>query len=41
MSLLGDERKVEEHLRVYKIRGENLSVLVSRERDDSEQSPVK
>ena len=28
MSLLGDERKVEEHLRVYKIRGENLSVLV-------------
>jgi len=37
MSLLGDERKVEEHLRVYKIRGENLSVLVSRERVNSHE----
>ncbi|MEK4707805.1 phosphotransferase enzyme family protein [Bacillus sp. FSL R10-2780] len=35
MSLLGDEREVEEHLRAYKIRGENLSVLVSRERANS------
>ncbi|PER27929.1 hypothetical protein CN490_15500 [Bacillus cereus] len=35
MSLLGDEREVEKHLRVYKIRGENLSKLVSRERANS------
>lgn len=35
MSLLGDERELEKHLRVYKIRGENLSVLVSRERANS------
>ncbi|MGN4447632.1 phosphotransferase enzyme family protein [Bacillus cereus group sp. MYBK79-1] len=28
MSLLGDERKVEEHLRVYKRRGERLSSLL-------------
>lgn len=35
MSLLGDEREVEKHLRVYKIRGENLFKLVSRERANS------
>ncbi|PEJ14726.1 hypothetical protein CN675_21105, partial [Bacillus toyonensis] len=32
---LGDESELEKHLRVYKIRGENLSVLVSRERANS------
>ncbi|MED3125847.1 phosphotransferase enzyme family protein [Bacillus wiedmannii] len=38
MSLLGDESALVEHLRVYKRRGENLSVLVSRERA---KPPVK
>ncbi|MED2186081.1 phosphotransferase enzyme family protein [Bacillus wiedmannii] len=37
-SLLGEENELVEHLRVYKIRGENLSVLVSRERA---KPPVK
>jgi len=41
MSLLGDESALVEHLRVYTIRGENLSVLVSKERANSEQPPVK
>lgn len=41
IGLLGDEIALVEHLRVYKIRGENLSVLVSRERVNSEQPPVK
>ncbi|MBY7121178.1 phosphotransferase [Bacillus sp. 16GRE42] len=41
MSLLDDESELVEHLRVYKIRGENLSVLVSRGRVNSEQPPVK
>ncbi|MBE7121373.1 phosphotransferase enzyme family protein [Bacillus cereus] len=35
MSLLGDVRELEEHLKVYKIRGESLSLLVSRERANS------
>ncbi|MFV1452299.1 phosphotransferase enzyme family protein [Bacillus mycoides] len=35
MSLLGDESALVEHLRAYKIRGENLSVLVSKERANS------
>ncbi|QWH18289.1 aminoglycoside phosphotransferase family protein [Bacillus mycoides] len=35
MSLLGDARELEEHLKVYKIRGESLSLLVSRERANS------
>ncbi|PEJ94825.1 phosphotransferase enzyme family protein [Bacillus wiedmannii] len=37
ISLLGDEGALVEHLRVYKIRGENLSVLVSRERVNSHE----
>ncbi|MEK4695050.1 phosphotransferase [Bacillus sp. FSL M8-0063] len=41
MSLVDDESELVEHLRVYKIRGENLSVLVSRGRVNSEQPPVK
>ncbi|MEG7843843.1 phosphotransferase enzyme family protein [Bacillus mobilis] len=36
-SLLGEENELVEHLRVYKIRGENLSVLVSRERANSHE----
>ncbi|KXY46930.1 phosphotransferase enzyme family protein [Bacillus mycoides] len=35
MRLLGNESELVEHLRAYKIRGENLSVLVSRERANS------
>ncbi|WP_144611916.1 phosphotransferase enzyme family protein [Bacillus cereus] len=40
-SLLGEENELVKHLRVYKIRGENLSVLVSRERVNSEQPPCQ
>ncbi|MEK4865629.1 phosphotransferase [Bacillus sp. FSL E2-8895] len=37
MSLLSDERELEEHLKVYKIRGERLSLLISRERANSHE----
>ncbi|WP_448162824.1 phosphotransferase enzyme family protein [Bacillus mobilis] len=36
-SLLGEENELVEHLRVYKIRGENLYVLVSKERANSHE----